>query len=170
MSKHTIHAFAATAPATHEPTVGQLVVERPSRARVLEAFGLDYCCGGKKPLSQACRERDLDPAAVFAALEEESGRPAPASPDWATRPLGELADHIQQTHHTYLKADLPRLSFLAEKVARVHGGRHPELIAQYRENFFKHRDHAKPAAIKDGVLKDRRQQQAAPPAPAHKAA
>ncbi len=33
-----------------ESTVGQLVVERPARSRVFEKFGIDYCCGGKKPL------------------------------------------------------------------------------------------------------------------------
>lgn len=127
MSKHARH-FTFAGPATREPTVGQLVVERPSRTRVLEAFGLDYCCGGKKPLSQACREQDVDPAEVLAALEEEARQPAPAAPDWANRPLGELADHIQQTHHAYLSAALPRISFLAEKVVRAHGARHPELV------------------------------------------
>ena len=43
-----------------EETVGHLVVERPSRARVFEQLGLDYCCGGNKSLSQACREKGLD--------------------------------------------------------------------------------------------------------------
>lgn len=112
-----------------EFTVGQLVAQRPSRARVLEGFGLDYCCGGKKPLSLACRERQLDPAAVLAALEEEARRPVTATPDWSGRPLDELVNHIQHTHHAYLKTELPRISLLAEKVARAHAGRHPELIA-----------------------------------------
>ena len=34
---------------TEQKTVGELVAERPSRARVFERFGIDYCCGGKKP-------------------------------------------------------------------------------------------------------------------------
>lgn len=38
-------------------TVGQLVVERPGRARVFERFGIDYCCGGKAPLAKACKAR-----------------------------------------------------------------------------------------------------------------
>ncbi|MBI1830309.1 MAG: phospholipase D family protein [Planctomycetes bacterium] len=44
----------------------------------------------------------------------------------------------------------------AENLLIIKG--HPELIQHYRENFFKHREHAKPAVIKEGV-KDRRQQQ-----------
>jgi phosphatidylserine/phosphatidylglycerophosphate/cardiolipin synthase-like enzyme len=49
----------------------------------------------------------------------------------------------------------------AENVVIIQG--HPELIAAYRENFFKHREHAKPAQIKEAEVKDRRQ-------PHHKAA
>ena len=43
----------------------------------------------------------------------------------------------------------------AENVLIIKGD--PELINRYRENFFKHRDHAKPAVIKEGQT-DRRGQ------------
>lgn len=39
-----------------------------------------------------------------------------------------LIDHIEQVHHTYLRAELPRLRFLTSKVRTAHGGRHPELV------------------------------------------
>jgi regulator of cell morphogenesis and NO signaling len=39
-----------------------------------------------------------------------------------------LVDHIEQTHHVYLHEELPRLEALSEKVAGVHGARHPELV------------------------------------------
>jgi phosphatidylserine/phosphatidylglycerophosphate/cardiolipin synthase-like enzyme len=51
----------------------------------------------------------------------------------------------------------------AENVVIIKG--HPELVNQYRDNFFKHREHAKPAQIREGAMKDRR-----PPAPQQKAA
>jgi regulator of cell morphogenesis and NO signaling len=35
-----------------------------------------------------------------------------------------LADHIEQTHHSYLRRELPRLSDLAAKVADHRAGRH----------------------------------------------
>ena len=44
----------STCEQTHDavdPAVGRLVAERPSRARVFEKFGIDYCCGGRKPLA-----------------------------------------------------------------------------------------------------------------------
>ena len=108
-------------------TVGQLVAERPSRARVFEKFGIDYCCGGKKPLEQACRDRAVDVRAVLDALRQNDQRRGPER-DWSAMGLTRLADHIEQTHHGYLRQELPRLDFLTHKVAAAHGQRHPELI------------------------------------------
>jgi regulator of cell morphogenesis and NO signaling len=108
-------------------TVGELVAERPSRARVFEKFGIDYCCGGRKPLEQACRELRMDVQAVLDALRRNDDGRAPER-DWAALGLGGLADHIEQAHHGYLRQELPRLDFLTGKVAAAHGQRHPELL------------------------------------------
>jgi regulator of cell morphogenesis and NO signaling len=112
-------------------TVGQLVAERPSRSRVFEKLGIDFCCGGKIPLEQACRDNQLDTHHVVALLDE-----ADAAPDLAADPaqmtLTELCDHIEQTHHAYLKAELPRLGAMTHKVAMVHGPNHPWAVELHR--------------------------------------
>ena len=114
--------------AEHLPgTVGQLVAERPSRARVFEKFGIDYCCGCRKPLEQACSERQVDVRAVIDALRHNDERRGPER-DWSAMGLTRLADHIEQTHHGYLRQELPRLDFLTRKVAAVHGHDRPELL------------------------------------------
>jgi regulator of cell morphogenesis and NO signaling len=109
-------------------TVGQLVRERPALARVFERFGIDYCCGGKRPLDQACQERGLE---VGLVLDELAGQdvdaPAAEEVDWSAAPMSELADHIEATHHAFLRRELPRLEGLLEKVVAAHGPRHPEL-------------------------------------------
>ena len=104
-------------------TVGQLVAENPDRARIFEAFDIDYCCGGKKPLSLACREKGLDVRHVVAALEasrKEAGA-QPDATDWTQASLTDLCDHIQSTHHAYLKTEMPRLIEMGRKVTRAHG-------------------------------------------------
>ena len=40
---------------TMEKTVRELALEKPGAARVFEKLGIDYCCGGKQTLEQACR-------------------------------------------------------------------------------------------------------------------
>ncbi len=106
--------------------VGDLVAERPGRSRVFAALGIDFCCGGKKTLRDACAERQLDAGAVLASLADVA--PLADEPSWTEAPLGALCDHIQSTHHAFTRAELPRIAGLLEKVARVHGVRHPEMI------------------------------------------
>jgi regulator of cell morphogenesis and NO signaling len=49
--------------------------------------------------------------------------------DVTSMSLSELANHIEQTHHAYLKSELPRLLTLADKVASAHGSKDPRLDA-----------------------------------------
>jgi regulator of cell morphogenesis and NO signaling len=111
-----------------DTTVGQLVTERPGRARVFEAFGIDYCCGGKKPLAQAIQEKGLDQQTVLTILNAFDEQATYAELDWSKASPTALADHIEQTHHAYLKSELPRREYLVNKVANRHGSHTPHLI------------------------------------------
>ena len=138
------------ATATLEMTVGQMVVERPLRARIFEKLGIDYCCGGKRPLADACDEKGLDLDAVLAQLAEVDAARPTGEQDWASASMTELADHIEQDHHAYLRQELPRLDTLTEKIARVHGPNHPELV-KLREVFVAVR-----AELESHMLKEER--------------
>lgn len=111
-----------------ERTVSELVIERPGRSRVFEELGIDYCCGGGVRLEEACAGAGLDPEEVLAELERREAGRVEDEVELARMGMGELVDHIVDTHHAYLKEELPRLSFLVDKVANVHGGAHPELL------------------------------------------
>jgi regulator of cell morphogenesis and NO signaling len=110
-------------------TVSEMLRERPARSRVFEKFRIDYCCGGKLPLKDACEKREV---AVETVLEELLASDAAASADdgldFATMPLNELADHIVSTHHAYLAEELPRLAAMASRVAKVHGDSDERLV------------------------------------------
>ncbi len=108
----------------HE-TVGQLVVERPEASRVFGKLGIDFCCGGKRPIAEVCRDRGLALDEVLALLEQRCrGRRGAAG----RTPLTELVSHIVERHHTFTRAELDRLGPMLDKVARVHGERHPEMV------------------------------------------
>ena len=108
-------------------SVGRLVAERPSRSRVFERWGIDYCCVGKRGLEESCAALSIHPAALIRELEDEAASVNEESSDWTTAPLSALTAHIVGTDHTYLREALPRLSFLTTKVRKAHGRRHPEL-------------------------------------------
>jgi regulator of cell morphogenesis and NO signaling len=113
--------------------VADLVVEQPTRARVFERFGIDYCCGGRVPLAEACAERGIELDAVLEALAEPL-EPGPEDVDWSATSLAALVDHVVAVHHAYLRQELPSLAALVDKVATRHGDRHPELL-EVRETF-----------------------------------
>ncbi|MFO0787897.1 MAG: iron-sulfur cluster repair di-iron protein [Pirellulales bacterium] len=113
-----------------EQTVGSIVAARPALSRVFEIYGIDYCCGGKKALRLACAEKALDEGAILAELaRQESNADETGFVDAASMSLTELADHIEQTHHAYLRAEFPRLLRMTERVASVHGDKDERLAA-----------------------------------------
>lgn len=117
-----------------DSTIGQLVAAHPLLARLFDRLGIDYCCGGKQTLAAACARRGLDPATTIALLESATAAltAGPAEVDAVAMGLAELADHIEATHHAYLKEELPRLVEMAGRVAAKHGwrdGRLPEMTA-----------------------------------------
>ena len=116
-------------------TVGALVAAHPELARVFERLKIDYCCGGKRTLAEACAERGLDLPQVADELQQAAAQPDKTLVDASALGLAELADHIEQTHHAYLKRELPRIEALTEKVAAAHGQRDPRLVA-LRKTFL----------------------------------
>ena len=111
-----------------ETTVGQAVAEKPGLARVFEKLGIDYCCGGKIPLSQACRDKGLDGATVLQVLAAyEGGKGSDDHGNWALTTVSQLIDHILVDHHAYLRIEMPRLEIMIGKVVAAHGQREPHL-------------------------------------------
>ncbi len=106
----------------------------PGSARVLEGFGLDYCCHGQRNLEDACGEAGIDPDNVLDSLVELDLH-GQDGPDWLAMSAGELARHVESVHHGYLHAEMPRLAALAIKVASVHAERHPEL-SEIRDTYL----------------------------------
>jgi regulator of cell morphogenesis and NO signaling len=115
-----------------QSTLRSIALEQPATIRVFERFHLDYCCGGNRPLAAACAEKGLDPETVLAALEEATTSAEPAR-DFVQATPTELIRHIVQTHHAYVRAELPRLLPMARKVAAKHGPLHPEYLQIERQ-------------------------------------
>lgn len=130
--------------ATPQSTVRDIALAQPASIRVFEHFGIDYCCGGRKPLAQACEERSIQTEAVLAALEQATTGGQVEASDWTQASLESICGHIVKQHHAYIRAELPRLEMLAQKVVSRHGDTHPELesiqklIASLGEDLLQH--------------------------------
>ena len=109
-------------------TVGDIASAIPSSVRIFQQHGIDFCCGGKTPLAIACRERGLSFDEVARTIEGSVESGHGDERDWTREPLHALIDHIVETFHEPLRAELPRLESMAAKVSRVHGAKAPYLF------------------------------------------
>jgi len=107
-------------------TVGEIVATDFRAAGIFERYGIDFCCGGRRSLDDACRSVDADLAAVVSALDAMPSAPGPAD-EVAQWPLHRLIDDIVSTHHAYLRSVSPTIGRYLLKLEEVHGARHPEL-------------------------------------------
>ena len=108
-------------------TVRELALEVPAATRVFEKMGIDYCCGGKRSLADAC-------AVAGVKIEDVQLELATASdvhsdePNFHTSTLQELIYHVVGKHHSFTRLEIARLNALLEKVCMAHGENHPELL------------------------------------------
>lgn len=110
--------------------VWDLVRGSEHRAAVLSRLGIDYCCGGEMPLSEACARPGLTVDAVLRALEDiDDAYPTAKTVDWTEESLTRLADHIVAWHHAYLRDMLPGLGNLMEDILARHPDAYQNLAA-----------------------------------------
>jgi regulator of cell morphogenesis and NO signaling len=111
-----------------ELSLGEIVANDFRAASVFSNAGIDFCCGGKKTLQQACDEKSLNPEVFENELNKLQNEPLAVSQNFNSWNLAFLADYIVNTHHQYVVKTLPQLVFYTQKIASVHGSHHPELI------------------------------------------
>jgi regulator of cell morphogenesis and NO signaling len=93
--------------------VRDIATENPATVRVFEKYGIEYCCGGKVPLADACAAKGLNVNEVIESLDAATAPLASEEKNWVTESLAHLAAHIVDTHHAYVSQEVPRLNELA---------------------------------------------------------
>ena len=112
---------------TANTKVRDVAMELPQSTRLFEKLKIDYCCGGNKPLVEACASAGVDVDNVMEMLSEVDPQDQ-STLDFQNASLTDLISHILDTHHVFTKSEIDRLQLLAHKVLAAHGGNHPELI------------------------------------------
>jgi len=130
-------------------TVRELAIENPSATRVFEKLKIDYCCGGNRPLRDACGEKGLDLDEVLQLLQQAGQAGVePESSNADSLPLASLINLIIEKHHVFTRSELERLTALLEKVCSAHGRNHPELL-DIRAQFQTLRVELEPHMLKE---------------------
>lgn len=113
---------------TKQTIVGELVAQDYRTAAVFKNQGIDFCCNGNLSIQAACEKRHLDSSAVIRELIQITTAQADSNVDYQSWPIDLLADYIEKKHHRYVAKRIGEITPFLSKVAKVHGGHHPELL------------------------------------------
>lgn len=108
--------------------VGDLVATNYKTADVFLKNGIDFCCGGNITISEICHKQNVDENKLLGELESVLKEKDVESELLNRLTLSGLVDHILETHHTFVRANLVTIPPYLEKLAEVHGANHSELI------------------------------------------
>lgn len=110
-------------------SIGDQVSQNWRKAEVFKKYGIDFCCGGKRTVVEACEKKGIDLALVIADLQQIEKQTLDNPNNFNQWELDLLVDYIVDKHHKYVSEAIPFLDELSNKVSHVHGDHHPELIA-----------------------------------------
>ena len=113
---------------TNETTIGEIVAADYRAAGIFERHGIDFCCGGRVSIAEACKNKGIELATLTEELRSLQHEPVDRSQNYSSWSLAFLADYIINTHHVYLKENDDQIVAYARKIASVHGSRHPEVV------------------------------------------
>lgn len=115
-------------------SVADWAIAYPGALPVFNKYKIDYCCGGRGTLEDACSKAGLDVNQVKREILESgttSGGHALRPEKWSS---SFLIDYIQENHHSYVRQATPEIFQFLEKVCNAHGLDAPELL-QIRDLF-----------------------------------
>jgi regulator of cell morphogenesis and NO signaling len=113
---------------TLQLTIGEIVANDFRKAEIFKKAGIDFCCGGKMSMDEACQQKGIDKTILEEELLMVEKSPISPSMDYNNWQLDFLCDFIVNSHHQYVKKTMPQLVAYTQKIADVHGSHHPELI------------------------------------------
>lgn len=111
-----------------DQTLATIVAQNHQTVPVLEKYHLDFCCKGKRTLSDACSEKGLSVEALLAELETATGSTIKNQLPFNEMDEQQLISYILIHHHFYVKQSMPTILSHVQKVATKHGSRYPYMI------------------------------------------
>lgn len=109
-------------------SIGEIVALDFRAASIFKEAGIDFCCGGKQSIDEACNEKNADSSELREKLKKLESLPIQENLKFNEWGPGFLCDYIINTHHKFVLKSLPELVQYTQKISSVHGDRHPELI------------------------------------------
>lgn len=111
-----------------ETKIGEAVASNFRYVQVFEKYGIDFCCGGKKTIGDACTAKGLNPQEVISSLHKIPENGNGKAMNFSSWKPDFLIDYIINNHHRYVQNMMPAIYMHTAKVAEKHGASHPETL------------------------------------------
>lgn len=108
--------------------IGDIVSDNYHAAGVFRNYGIDFCCGGGRPLGEVCENMGIDLAEITEQLNNIPWGNRSGGDNYTDWSPSFLIDYIVNTHHNFVRNKTVEISAYAAKVAKVHGENHPENV------------------------------------------
>ena len=109
-------------------TIGEYVAKDFRTAALFSKYGIDFCCNGNRSIEEACQKKAVTADVLLQEIETVLSSKSDSGIDYNAWPIDLLADYIEKTHHRYVSEKTPILLQFLDKLSRVHGAKHPELL------------------------------------------
>ena len=113
--------------------VGDIVTDNYHAAGVFKTHGIDFCCGGGRPLDVVCEKKGIDISIIIDALDNIEWKNRGDENNYKDWGPSFLIDYIENKHHNFVRQKTEEIPIYAAKVARVHGERYPENVEIYKQ-------------------------------------
>jgi regulator of cell morphogenesis and NO signaling len=101
--------------------VADIVKSDYRTADIFRKYGIEYCCGGKFPLSTACEIKGVDSSKVYEELDMITREIRLSGwVDFSGCTIDFLIDYIVNIHHSYLRKALPQMQDHISRFADGH--------------------------------------------------
>jgi regulator of cell morphogenesis and NO signaling len=120
---------AGTTPINGSTTITEIVKADYRTADVFRKHGIEFCCGGRRPLEQVCEEQGVDTEKLQQELEQATKKVyLPNNLNFNDWSIEFLVDYIINIHHEYLKKSVhPAQEYLA-RFSDGHSKKFPYVI------------------------------------------
>jgi len=114
-----------------QQTLSAIALENYQVIPVFEKYNLDFCCRGKRTLSEACAEKNIHLNEVLSEMQLAKSISKPILP-FTEMSADQLISYILIHHHFYVKNAIPVIINHLEKLVIKHGDRYTNLIKIYQ--------------------------------------
>lgn len=108
--------------------IGEVVADNYKTATIFKKHKIDFCCQGGRTIDEACQKQGISRWELLRDLEDVIKDDKSDTTDYQSWPLDLLADYIEKKHHRYVEQRSSEIRPFLDKICKVHGDRHPELL------------------------------------------